>query len=351
MVFPIPACAEGETAADETTAAPESNPEGTATESEQNEGITGPETTTGPGLVVTAAEPLYSQYISWAFFSYEQPDFKSKINDRHNPQTVYVYEDGEDGWVKISTYQGFQWVNTQKNSYFLRQTARLYSEKNDTESIEEISSQIVNVIEIDGNWLCIDTWLGAKWVNLSELYWPAVKTPGVLLDVPIYNQRSLGLYSGCEIVATAMMINYTRDVSVQTLVSEMPYGDDPNYGYRGDIYGTGFTIYPSGLLDLVGEYLGSADNMSTDAHICTLNDIIAKLDMNRPVVAWVNGLGFIVHAICITGYDADGIYYNNPWTGQKNEFISYDVFYSIWNKPIPDTEGYENTPYCKALSY
>ena len=242
-----------------------------------------------------SAGPVNSLRISWTFYSYAQPDFNSKKLDMYGPQTVNIVENGKDGWVKISTYHGLQWVNT---------------------------------ISKSGN---------------SEK----------LLSVPLYSQRKEGLLSGCEIVSTAMMINYTKHVDINTLVSKMPLSNNPNIGYRGNVYsnGGGFTIYPSGLLTLVKSYLGSAVNMSTDAHKCTMDDIKRKIDEGHPVVAWVNGLSFNVHAICITGYNATGFYYNDPWTAQKNAFIKYDTFYAIWNKPIYDRLGYKNTPYCKALSY
>ena len=295
----------------------------------------------------TPSEPLYSQYIEWSFNTYEQPDFKSKILERHESQNVNVHEAGENGWVKISTYKGYEWVNTERNEYYIEKTASLYNNKDDKEPVAEISEQVVTVIEGDGSWMRVETWLGLKWISIDE----ALRDE-VLLDVPIYNQLRLGLPTGCEIVATAMMINYTRDVSINTLVSNMPRSSNPNSGFRGNPHNSGgFTIYPTGLVNVVSQYMGSADNMSTDEHKCTMDDVKRKINSNKPVVAWVNGLGFNVHAICITGYNTSGFYYNDPWTGRKNAFISNNSFYSIWNRPIPDRLGHKNTPYCKALSY
>ena len=162
----------------------------------------------------------------------------------------------------------------------------------------------------------------------------APKKETVLLDVPSYNQTDLGYPLGCEMVALAMMMNYTTEVSVDTLVSEMPRADDPNEGFRGDPASTnyGWTIFPKALSGIMEKYLGSTQDMSG----CEMADLKDKLATNTPIVVWVNGLGWSVHAVCLTGFDENGFYYNDPSSGEKDVFISYDSFYAIWNEPIYD---------------
>jgi len=43
----------------------------------------------------------------------------------------------------------------------------IFENKGDANFISVISPQVVNVLYRDGNWLQIDTWLGAKWINLD----------------------------------------------------------------------------------------------------------------------------------------------------------------------------------------
>jgi len=156
----------------------------------------------------------------------------------------------------------------------------------------------------------------------------------VLWDVPSHNQVALGYNYGCEIVALAMMINYTDiTVPVATLVDEMPRAQDPREGFRGNLRDSGWTIFPQALSALTTKYLGSAEDMSG----CEMEDLKEKLKNETLAVVWVNGLGWPVHALCLSGYNENGFYYNDPATGEKDVFITYDDFYAIWNKQIYDS--------------
>lgn len=171
---------------------------------------------------------------------------------------------------------------------------------------------------------------------------PIPMPDSALLDVPSYNQSDLGYPTGCEIVSLAMLLNYSvKDADAQgfvdALVAEMPRDNDPRIGYRGDPASkSGWTILPSALLTLTNESLGveSAEDMTG----LNISDLKEKLNEDKPVEVWVDGSdwGFGIHALCLTGYDENGFYYNDPWTGEKDAFINYDKFYSIWNTTIYD---------------
>ena len=170
----------------------------------------------------------------------------------------------------------------------------------------------------------------------------------IQLDVPLLNQQTLGYMSGCEIVSLGMLINYETKVDIETLVSQMPRSTDPTKGFRGDVKSRrGFTVLPMALTELTAEYLGAGKDMTG----CTVQDLKRQLGSNRPIVIWVNGLGFNVHAICLTGYDQDGFFYNDPWPGNKDVFITYNDFYKIWNNPIYDKQLGISYPVRLALSY
>ena len=154
-----------------------------------------------------------------------------------------------------------------------------------------------------------------------------------ILDVPSYDQQELGLPTGCEIVSLAMMINYRYSADVTTLADQMPRSSDPNEGYRGNPYRSdGYSIFPSALMELLSDYVGNAIDM-TGAEVSTLKE---QLISGAPVIVWVNGLGFVVHCITLTGFDENGLYYNDPWTGEKSAYITDEEFYDIWNEPIYD---------------
>ncbi|WP_252903924.1 C39 family peptidase [Secundilactobacillus oryzae] len=72
------------------------------------------------------------------------------------------------------------------------------------------------------------------------------------LSVPLIAQRP-ELPTGCEITATAMMLNYAgAKVSKMTLAKEMPRSSNPNKGFVGSPYSTsGWYVYPGGLKGIV----------------------------------------------------------------------------------------------------
>jgi len=317
-----------------------------------------------------APEAVIKYYIPWPFSIYETPDFTAAVMGQDDPQSVLPLEIQDDGWALIDTDIGPGWVYLAGDRIYINRETPLYNSKDTVEPVTTLSPQTVNVIERDDNWLLIETWNGSKWLNLDEVSEAdgtaadtsenvsenssAVSGPSiqsdVLLDVPAYNQRELGYDSGCEIVSVAMMINYEREADIDQLVSEMPYSYDPRLGYRGNprFLSSGFTILPSALLDLTSQYLGQAIDMTG----CSMDDLKRQLNSGCPIVAWVNGLGFNVHAVCLTGYDDNGFYYNDPWCGSKNAFITYESFYQIWNCPITDENNPElSYPVRLALSY
>ena len=276
-----------------------------------------------------AAESSGQFFISWQFFVYEKPDFQSRIFDSFLPHTVNIIEKREDGWALIETYCGSYWAYLKGNLYYADKWADLLSRPGDETAIEAIGPQLVEIVEQRDNWLHIHTPEGEGWIDRYAVR----KT--VRLDVPSYDQRALGYPLGCEMIALTMLMNYVIDIDADTLVAEMPRADNPYEGFRGDPASTsrGWTIFPPALAAMTEKYLGSYHDMSG----CELPDLKEKLNANRPVMVWVNGLGWSVHALCLTGYDRTGFYYNDPWTGKKDTFIDFEEFYSIWNKPIYDS--------------
>ncbi len=170
----------------------------------------------------------------------------------------------------------------------------------------------------------------------------------ILLDVPAYNQRNLGYPTGCEMVATAMMIAYEHDINIHEFANTIPTNTNPYYGFRGNFKTTGgFSIMPKALVAPTAAYIPTAYDMS----YCSTDDLIHQLGTGKPVVVLVNGLGWNVHAVCLTGYNENGFFYNDPWTGQKDAFIKYPAFNVIWNKAIYDKIYGKYYTETKALSY
>ncbi len=180
-------------------------------------------------------------------------------------------------------------------------------------------------------------WYKVNWNGrtgwMSGLYLSRVNLAGtaspqqILLNVPMISQLP-ELPTGCEITAVTMMLKYKgANVTKTMLADEMPRSTNPNYGFVGNPYDkSGWTIYPSALMDLVRKYAGSAVNL-TGSPVSALE---LQIQRNIPVVVWVTLHGFSVHAITVTGYDPNNLYYNDPWTGQKNAAMVKSAFESIW---------------------
>ena len=171
----------------------------------------------------------------------------------------------------------------------------------------------------------------------------------VLLDVPSYDQRDLGYPLGCELVSLAMLMNYKTEVDIKDLYDDLPRADHPEKGFRGDPASSsrGWTIFPPALEDMMEKYIDGFYDMSG----LEMDDLKAQLDANRPIMVWIKGMGWAVHALCLTGYDEQGFYYNDPWTGEKNAYLSFDNFYDIWNEPIYDSVLELTYEPRKAMSY
>nr|MDF9462066.1 papain-like cysteine protease family protein [Lactobacillus amylovorus] len=88
----------------------------------------------------------------------------------------------------------------------------------------------------------------------------------------------------------------------------------------------GFWVAPNGVKPVVKHYLGTATNMTS----CSIAAIKKKLIRSHLVVAWVGWFdGFSNHAIVLTGYHGNTLYYNDPWTGTKRS-MSVATFQRHW---------------------
>lgn len=150
-----------------------------------------------------------------------------------------------------------------------------------------------------------------------------------ILNVPLLLQRP-DLPTGCEIVSTAMMVQYNSiNLTGVQLAREIPYdSSNPSLGYVGDPFTTnGWTIYPEALVETVQQYLPTTKVLE----VTTLDKLKEQIVQEKPIVVWLSDMhGFTIHSVIITGYDQTGLFYNDPWTGEKNAWISNDDFINMW---------------------
>ena len=151
---------------------------------------------------------------------------------------------------------------------------------------------------------------------------------GVYNDAEVIGQNP-ELPTGCEITAVTMMLRYAgANVNKIQLANEMPRSNNGDYGFVGNPFSvTGWWVFPTGVAPVVNKHLGHSQVMTG----ASLESIKNKLLNGHLVVAWVaNVNGFVNHAIALTGYNGNMLYYNNPWTARK-ESMSVPNFYTHWN--------------------
>ena len=152
--------------------------------------------------------------------------------------------------------------------------------------------------------------------------------------IAVYNNADVisqlpELPTGCEITAVTMMLQYAGyNVNKVQLANIMPRSNNGNYGFVGNPFSpSGWWIFPTGIAPVVDQYVGHHEIM-TGASMQRIQD---KLKEGHLVVVWVANMNaFVNHALTLTGYDANRLYYNNPWTGRK-ESMTYGEFYQHWN--------------------
>ncbi|PEW03633.1 N-acetylmuramoyl-L-alanine amidase [Bacillus cereus] len=141
---------------------------------ERNDGWVRVGTHLGPKWVFTQEKKLP---MSRNFFTYNGPSLSSGIASYYLPQTLTVYEERADGWVKVGTHLGHKWVLPNEKKIYMNKNFYIYNDASLSSGIAgECGAQPIGVIEErpDG-WVKIGTWLGHKWVHLNEKQVPISK--------------------------------------------------------------------------------------------------------------------------------------------------------------------------------
>ena len=147
------------------------------------------------------------------------------------------------------------------------------------------------------------------------------------------------LPTGCEMTAVTMMLQYAGyNVTKEQIANETPRSNNPWYGFVGNPYsnyGTGLWVAPNGIAPVVNRYVGHSSIMTGNS----IESIKDKLVQRHLVVVWQAHMhGFGTHAITLTGFDNNGFFYNDPWTGQKNAYMTFGTFNWNW-RDAPASRG------------
>lgn len=184
-----------------------------------------------------------------------------------------------------------------------------------------------NAIDVYSNGVSINS--GAQTTGLKTIYYDTMgNMVGVFNNAEVICQNP-ELPTGCEMTAVTMMLRYAGvNINKFQVAAETPRSSNGDYGFVGNPYSpSGWWVFPTGIAPVVQRNLGTSQVMTGSS----LQAIKDKLNIGHLVVVWMANMnGFVNHAITLTGYNNNGFFYNNPWTGQK-EAMSYGEFYGHWN--------------------
>lgn len=181
-----------------------------------------------------------------------------------------------------------------------------------------------------------------------------------ILNAPLIHQQPQ-LDRGCEVTSLAMMLNYAGvKVNKMTLannIDKVPFMKDgyrgnPHDGFVGNIKTfskSGLGVYHEPLARLAETYM---PNRIIDLSGESFDKVLDQIIKGHPVVAITNytfkklpdgqfrtwdtvdgkvKVTYYQHAVLITGFDDQYIYFNNP-LGKKNEKADRDDFIAAWKQ-------------------
>ncbi|MBL3887790.1 C40 family peptidase [Bacillus cereus] len=113
--------------------------------------------------------------VNKTIYAYNEPSFNAKkanYGASFNPQNWGVVERKENGWMKVSTYEGYKWINPDGEERFINKSFYAYNEAtfNAAKANAGALYSPQNFRVVDGTtsgWLKVKTWEGEKWMNLD----------------------------------------------------------------------------------------------------------------------------------------------------------------------------------------
>lgn len=156
----------------------------------------------------------------------------------------------------------------------------------------------------------------------------------LILDAPIYQQ---GHSLSCESSSAAMAANYFGvGVNEETIVGALPRHDNPHLGFRGNIDGPyggteDYGVYAEPIRQILAQFGLEVEHLTGG-----IDEIKAQIRRGRVVIAWVTynlqvqtpqqvttSDGQIVtlipyqHTVLVTGYNPNGLWINDPYSGTQ----------------------------------
>jgi len=163
----------------------------------------------------------------------------------------------------------------------------------------------------------------------------------LILDAPVYKQaHSLS----CESSAAAMAANYFGvGIGEEAILAALPRHDNPHHGFRGNVDGpyggtTDYGVYAEPMRQVLVRWGLRADHLTGG-----IDEIRAHVRQGKVVIVWITynlqvqsprqvttSDGQVVtvvpyeHAVLITGYNRNGLWVNDPFSGTQTFYPDPD---------------------------
>jgi uncharacterized protein YvpB len=184
--------------------------------------------------------------------------------------------------------------------------------------------------------------LAARMAALESPAGAAGEAPPAEARLNVPRQRQSHNLS-CESSASSMVAQYQGvNLSEADVLAALPRNDNPNLGFRGNIDGlpggtTDYGVYAGPILAILnsrGLRAWAVDKglEGIEAAIARGNPVIAWVTYNcqtsAPLEATIGGKMVTLvpyqHVVVVTGYNADGVWANDPWDGQEDFYPTAD---------------------------
>lgn len=215
------------------------------------------------------------------------------------------------------------------------------------QGIEELESSVADIrAELEDLRSALDvvmnrTNVEATAAGSSRTEEPAPKRPLTVRLSVERQQQSHNL--SCESSAASMAARYHGvPLSEEEVLALLPSNSNPHLGFRGNVDGpTGgiidYGVYAGPIAEILNAH-GLRARMVSGA----LKEIEAAISAGNPVIAWVtyncmastptatliDGQNVTLvpnqHAVVVTGFNADGVWANDPWDGQEDFYPASD---------------------------
>lgn len=184
---------------------------------------------------------------------------------------------------------------------------------------------------------------------LDRLENSTAPTEGLDSDIPLEARITVARQQqahnlSCESSAASMVAQYHGvSLSEQEVLASLPSNSNPHLGFRGNVDG------PTGGIVDYGVYAGPIADVLIERGLQArtvaggIEGIKSAIARGNPVIAWVTyncepstptttrieGQEVVLvpnqHVVVVTGFDADGVWANDPWDGQE-DFYPYSDF-------------------------